>query len=80
VVMQRSTIFPRVHKASQGFTTIELTTNFIGTALKGDVTCVVRLVHKGRSTQVWDAEVISDETGQKVAFFRCTQMILWTKG
>jgi 1,4-dihydroxy-2-naphthoyl-CoA hydrolase len=65
---------------AQGFTTIELKTNFIGTALKDDVKCVARLVHKGRSTQVWDAEVSSDETGKKIAIFRCTQMILWPKG
>jgi len=65
---------------AQGFTTIELKTNFIGTALKDDVRCVARLVHKGRSTQVWDAEVSSDETGKKIAIFRCTQMILWPKG
>ncbi|MFT5730961.1 MAG: hypothetical protein ACI8PB_005153 [Desulforhopalus sp.] len=26
------------------------------------------------------AEVRSDETGKKIAFFRCTQMILWSKG
>ncbi len=65
---------------AQGFTTIELKTNFIGTALKDDVRCVAKLVHKGRSTQVWDAEVSSDETGKKIAIFRCTQMILWPKG
>ena len=65
---------------AQGFTTVELKTNFIGTALKNDVRCVARLVHKGRSTQVWDAEVSSDETGKKIAIFRCTQMILWPKG
>jgi uncharacterized protein (TIGR00369 family) len=64
---------------AQGFTTIELKTNFIGTALKNDVKCVATLVHKGRSTQVWDAEVISSETEKKIALFRCTQMILWPK-
>ena len=65
---------------SKGFTTIELKTNFIGTAVTGYVSCVASLVHKGRTTQVWDAEVISDETGKKIAMFRCTQMILWLKG
>jgi 1,4-dihydroxy-2-naphthoyl-CoA hydrolase len=64
---------------AEGFTTIELKTNFIGTALKGDVNCVARQVHKGRSTQIWDAEVSSEETGKKIAIFRCTQMILWPK-
>lgn len=66
-------------RGAKGFTTIELKTNFIGTALKGDVTCVAKLVHIGRSTQVWDAEVNSDESGKKIALFRCTQMILWPK-
>jgi len=66
-------------RGAKGFTTIELKTNFIGTALKGDVTCVAKLVHKGRSTQVWDAEVNSDESGKKIALFRCSQMILWPK-
>ena len=62
-----------------GFTTIELKTNFIGTTLEGDVICVAKLVHKGRTTQVWDAEVTVDDTDRKIAFFRCTQMILWPK-
>lgn len=64
---------------AKGFTTIELKTNFIGTALEGDVSCVARLVHKGRTTQVWDAKVRSDQTGRRIALFRCTQMILWPK-
>jgi 1,4-dihydroxy-2-naphthoyl-CoA hydrolase len=67
-------------QGAKGFTTIELKTNFIGTALNDDVICVARLVHKGRTTQVWDAEVSSDGTGKKIAIFRCTQMILWPKG
>jgi 1,4-dihydroxy-2-naphthoyl-CoA hydrolase len=67
-------------QGAKGFTTIELKTNFIGTALKDDVICVARLVHKGRTTQVWDAEVSSDGAGKKIAIFRCTQMILWPKG
>jgi 1,4-dihydroxy-2-naphthoyl-CoA hydrolase len=43
-----------------GFTTAELKTNFIGTALKGGISCEARLVHGGRTTQVWDAEVKSE--------------------
>lgn len=62
---------------AQGFTTIELKSNFIGTALNGYVNCVAKLVHKGRSTQVWDAELCAVETGRTIALFRCTQMILW---
>ena len=61
---------------AKGFTTLELKSNFPGTALEGDVTCVARPVHKGRTTHVWDAEVRSEKTGKTIAFFRCTQVIL----
>jgi uncharacterized protein (TIGR00369 family) len=63
-------------EGASGFTTIELKSNFLGTALEGDVTCVARPVHRGRTTQVWDAEVRSEQTGKTIAFFPCTQMIL----
>lgn len=63
-----------------GFTTIELKTNFIGTSLGGYVQCIARSVHKGRTTQVWDAEVSADQPGRTIALFRCSQMILWPKG
>ncbi len=42
-----------------GFTTIELKTNFLGTAVEGMLSCESRLVHGGRTTQVWDAAVTS---------------------
>ena len=61
---------------AKGFTTLELKSNFLGTAHEGGVTCVARPVHKGRTTHVWDAEVRSDKSGKTIAFFRCTQMIL----
>ena len=66
-------------EGASGFTTIELKTNFLGTLLEGDVDCIARPVHKGRTTQVWDAEVFARETKGKIALFRCTQMILWSK-
>ena len=61
---------------ASGFTTLELKTNFIGTALTGRITCEARLIHGGRTTQVWDAEVKSEATGKTIALFRCTQMLL----
>ncbi len=63
-----------------GFTTIDLSTNFLGTALEGVVDCVATPVHKGRMTQVWDAEVVSRKSEKVTAKFRCTQMILWPRG
>jgi 1,4-dihydroxy-2-naphthoyl-CoA hydrolase len=62
---------------SIGFTTIELKTNFIGTVRHGGVKCQARMVHAGRSTQVWDAEVMNETTNKTIAMFRCTQMILY---
>ena len=61
------------------FTTIELKTNFLGTAREGAVMCEAKLVHGGRNTQVWDAEVKDEVTGKTIALFRCTQMILYPK-
>jgi uncharacterized protein (TIGR00369 family) len=61
---------------ASGFTTIELKTNFLGTALSGTLTCESRLIHGGRTTQVWDAAV-KDESGKTLALFRCTQLLVY---
>ena len=62
-----------------GFTTIELKSNFLSTALEGDLVCVARPSHRGRTTQVWDATVTSEQSGRTVALFRCTQMNLFPR-
>ncbi len=62
-----------------GFTTIELKSNFLGTAREGTIACEAQAVHLGRNTQVWDALVKHRETGKLMATFRCTQMVLWPK-
>jgi 1,4-dihydroxy-2-naphthoyl-CoA hydrolase len=64
------------HGAS-GFATGELKANFIGTADTGFVSCNARLIHAGRSTQVWDAEIASEQTRKDIALFRYTQMIFY---
>jgi 1,4-dihydroxy-2-naphthoyl-CoA hydrolase len=61
---------------ASGFTTAELKANFIGTATSGAIQCHAKLVHGGRTTQVWDAEVVSDPSGTTIALFRCTQILL----
>lgn len=63
-----------------GFTTIELKSNFLGTARDGTVAAEASLLHGGRTTQVWDAVVRHEQTGKTMAMFRCTQMVLWPKG
>jgi len=59
-----------------GFTTIELKTNFLGTARDGEIACAATLSHGGRTTQVWDAEV-RNAAGKTLAMFRCTQLLLY---
>lgn len=65
-------------EGASGFTTAELKSNFLGTARSGNLTCRATLRHAGRTTQVWDAEVINDQ-GKAIALFRCTQMILYPR-
>jgi len=64
-------------EGASGFTTIELKSNFLGTAREGVIAGSARLVHGGRTTQVWDAEVKAEATGKTIALFRCTQMVLY---
>jgi 1,4-dihydroxy-2-naphthoyl-CoA hydrolase len=62
-------------EGARGFTTIELKTNFLGTATEGVIECEARAVHLGKTTQVWDS-IITDGKGKTLALFRCTQMVL----
>ena len=62
---------------ARGYTTIELKANLLGTARDGHLECEATLVHGGRTTQVWDAKVTSNESGKTLALFRCTQLILY---
>jgi uncharacterized protein (TIGR00369 family) len=63
-----------------GFTTIELKSNHLGTALDGTIAGVATPVHRGKTTQVWDAVVTHKQSGRTLAVFRCTQLILYAKG
>jgi len=64
-------------EGANSFTTIELKSNFLGTAREGKVDCIATPIHLGRTTQVWDATVSA--AGKTIALFRCTQMVLWPK-
>jgi len=66
-------------EGAKGFTTVELKSNFLGTAVDGHVECVARAEHLSTSTQVWDATVTHVESGRVLALFRCTQMVLYPK-
>ena len=66
-------------EGANGFTTIDLSSNFLSTALEGLVRCSAKPLHLGRQTQVWDATVTAVATGRAMAHFRCAQMILWPR-
>jgi 1,4-dihydroxy-2-naphthoyl-CoA hydrolase len=64
-------------EGAKGFTTIELKSNFLGTATEGGLLCEATRPHRGRTTQVWDATVTHEQSGKTLALFRCTQIILY---
>ena len=66
-------------QGAAGFTTIELKSNHLGTALEGMLDCVATAAHMGRTSQVWDAVVSARVSGRTIALFRCTQLILYPK-
>jgi len=63
-------------EAAKGFTTIELKSNFLGTARDGVIRGETAAEHLGRTTQVWSTTVHGPD-GRRIALFRCTQMVLW---
>lgn len=64
-------------EGAKGYTTIELKSNFLGTASEGTLVARAEADHLGRTTQVWTSTVTHKETYRKCALFRCTQMILY---
>lgn len=68
--------FAHLPPSAKNFTTIELKSNFLGTAREGRLSVVATGVHLGRSTQIWDATVTGPD-GKTIALFRCTQMVLY---
>ena len=69
--------FMNLPEGATGFTTVELKSNFVGTTRQGRVETHARMLHGGRTTQLWDAVVTHE--GKPIAYFRCTQMILYPR-
>lgn len=63
-------------EGARGFTTIELKANFIGSATDGTMEATATPVHLGRTTQVWDAEVVHRDSGRRLALVRATQLLV----
>lgn len=66
-------------EGANGFTTVELKSNHLGTTREGMVDCFAKAAHLGRTTQVWDATLTHRESGRTLALFRCTQMLLYPR-
>jgi 1,4-dihydroxy-2-naphthoyl-CoA hydrolase len=66
-------------EGASGFTTAEVKCNFMGTLTQGSGVVTAKLLHGGRTTQVWDAEFTDQATGRLLAVFRCTQIILYPR-
>ena len=64
---------------ASGFTTLEIKSNHLSTAREGVIECSATLVHRGKTTQVWDAVISHKQSEKTIALFRCTQMILYPK-
>jgi len=62
-------------EGAKNFTTVELKSNFLGTAREGKIRTECRAEHLGRTTHVWSATVFGPDE-RKLALFRCTQLIL----
>ena len=71
--------FVSLPEGAEGFTTVELKSNFLGTKRSGTIECEAKLAHGGRTMQVWDATVSEGESGKPLALFRCTQLILYPR-
>ncbi|HZC18305.1 MAG TPA: PaaI family thioesterase [Rubrobacteraceae bacterium] len=71
--------FVNLPEGADGFTTVELKSNFLGTKLAGVIECEAKMAHGGHTTQVWDATVTDADSGKLLALFRCTQMILYPR-
>src|SRR5215469_933815 len=51
-------------EGAENFTTVELKSNFLGTAREGTLACTAKPAHLGRTTQVWDATVAKQGDGK----------------
>ena len=54
---------------------IEINANHVGSAYKGFAYALGKIIHKGRSTHIWNIE-IKDDNGKMISICRLTMMIL----
>lgn len=54
---------------------IEISANHVRSITKGMVYCTGRIIHRGRSTHIWEMRV-EDEKGRLISFCKMTNMIV----
>lgn len=54
---------------------IEISANHVRSITKGMVYCTGKIIHKGRSTHLWEMKV-EDENGKLISFCKMTNMIV----
>lgn len=59
------------------FTTLEFKCNFVRAARAGVLVAKSKAIHVGRTTQVWQVEVLQKETDKLIATFNCTQLVMY---
>lgn len=64
---------------ANGFTTLDLNCSYMGTATDGVLNSVARMIHDGRTTQVWQVEVCREGSDRVLALFHCTQLVLYPR-
>jgi uncharacterized protein (TIGR00369 family) len=64
-------------EGATGTVTIELKANLLRNVREGMLVCEGILVHRGRTTQVWDARIWAEGDERPAALFRCTQFVLY---
>ncbi len=58
---------------------IEINANHLRSVSKGKVTAIGTILHKGRTTHIWDVKVV-DESGNTVAICRSTNLVIDKQG
>lgn len=67
--------FELVDKETEGAAGLEINANHVRPITEGTVTAVGTILHKGKSTMVWDIK-ISDEQDRLICVSRCTIAII----
>ena len=67
--------FTLIDTSTQGAVGLEINANHVGSAKSGFVYGKGTIIHKGRSTHIWNIDITNEE-GKKISICRLTMMII----